>query len=201
MVDLQETLRDVLARNVKNATILAGTSILLSSRNGGGLSRKGRVGNGQNFKGEQKLRTPPFSHPIEKAPHQMRSPSGQPYYITVVRNSWLWFWCPCMAINVSVRYNGGLLSDIILLTPFDTMKSFCSYSQCSHLNILTISPLEVDAQKAYSTTVGFSSILYCWPDVTLRNSLDTMKSFCPYSQCSQLNLLTIFPLKVDAQKV
>ena len=29
-----------------------------------------------------------------------------------------------------------------------------------------------------------------------------MKSFCPYSQCSHLNILTIFPLKkMDAQKV
>ena len=26
------------------------------------------------------------------------------------------FWCPRMAINVSVQYNGGLLTDIILLT-------------------------------------------------------------------------------------
>ena len=26
------------------------------------------------------------------------------------------FWCPCMAINISVQYNGGLLPDIILLT-------------------------------------------------------------------------------------
>ena len=50
-----------------------------------------------------------------------------------------------MAINVSVQYNGGLLPDIKLLTlcdfigePFDTMKSFCPYSQCSHLNVLTI---------------------------------------------------------------
>ena len=28
----------------------------------------------------------------------------------------LFFWCPCMATNVSVQYNGGLLLDIILLT-------------------------------------------------------------------------------------
>ena len=28
----------------------------------------------------------------------------------------LFFWCPCMAINVSVQYNGGLHPDIILLT-------------------------------------------------------------------------------------
>ena len=25
------------------------------------------------------------------------------------------FWCPCMAINIRVQYNGGLLLDIILL--------------------------------------------------------------------------------------
>ena len=28
----------------------------------------------------------------------------------------LWFWCPCMEINISVRYNGGILPDIILST-------------------------------------------------------------------------------------
>ena len=27
-------------------------------------------------------------------------------------------WCPCMAIDVSVQYNGGLLPDIIPLTQF-----------------------------------------------------------------------------------
>ena len=32
----------------------------------------------------------------------------------------LFLWCPCMAINVSVQYNGGLLPDIILLT-----QSYC----------------------------------------------------------------------------
>ena len=35
------------------------------------------------------------------------------YYIVSV----LFFWCPCMAINVvSVQYDDGLLPDIILLT-------------------------------------------------------------------------------------
>ena len=46
----------------------------------------------------------------------------------------LFFWCPCMAINLSVQqYNGGLLHDIILLsqcyfhrgTHLNTMKKFC----------------------------------------------------------------------------
>ena len=49
----------------------------------------------------------------------------------------VWFFifvvCPCMAINVSVQYNGGLLADIILLTQcyfhrgsrLNAMKRFC----------------------------------------------------------------------------
>ena len=36
------------------------------------------------------------------------------YIVSVL--SLLFFWCPCMAINVSVQYNGGPLPDIILLT-------------------------------------------------------------------------------------
>ena len=43
------------------------------------------------------------------------------------------FLCPCMAINVGVQYNGGLLLDIILLTQcyyhrgtrLNAMKRFC----------------------------------------------------------------------------
>ena len=49
----------------------------------------------------------------------------------------LFFWCPCMAINVSVQYNRGLLPDIILLTQcyyhrgtrLNVMKRFCIYLQ------------------------------------------------------------------------
>ena len=58
------------------------------------------------------------------------------------------FWCPCMAINVSAQYNGGLLPDIILLTQcyfhrgtrLNAMKSFCICSLWSHLNVLTFPP-------------------------------------------------------------
>ena len=54
------------------------------------------------------------------------------YYIVSVLFL-LFFWCPCMAINVSVQYNGGLLPDIILLTQcyyhrgtrLNAMKRFC----------------------------------------------------------------------------
>ena len=45
-------------------------------------------------------------------------------------------WCPCMAIDVSVQYNGGLLPDNILLiqcyyhrgTRLNVMKRFCLQS-------------------------------------------------------------------------
>ena len=45
-------------------------------------------------------------------------------------------WCPCMALNVSVQYDGGFLPDIILLTQcyyhrgtrLNTMKRFCIFS-------------------------------------------------------------------------
>ena len=40
------------------------------------------------------------------------------------------FWCPCMAINLSVQYNGGFLPDIILLTQ-------CYYHRGTRLNAMT----------------------------------------------------------------
>ena len=48
----------------------------------------------------------------------------------------LFFWCPFMAINISVQHNGGLLPDIIPLTQYyyhrgtrlNAMKRFCIYS-------------------------------------------------------------------------
>ena len=53
------------------------------------------------------------------------------YYIVPV--FLMFFWCPCMAINVSVQYNGGFLPDIILWpqrylhrgTCLNAMKRFC----------------------------------------------------------------------------
>ena len=58
------------------------------------------------------------------------------------------FWCPCMAISVSVQHNGGLLPDIILLTQgyyrrgtrLNAMKRFYICSLWSHLNVLTFLP-------------------------------------------------------------
>ena len=33
-----------------------------------------------------------------------------------ILSSFVFVWCPCMAINISVQYNGRFLPDIILLT-------------------------------------------------------------------------------------
>ena len=38
------------------------------------------------------------------------------YYNNVYQVCFIFVWCPCMAIDVSVQYNGGFLPDIILLT-------------------------------------------------------------------------------------
>ena len=55
------------------------------------------------------------------------------------------FWCPYMVTsNVSIQCNGEFLPDIITLTLCDsigehhTKESFCPYSQCSHLKLLTV---------------------------------------------------------------
>ena len=66
------------------------------------------------------------------------------YYIVSVVLAFF-FWCPCMAINVSVQYNSGLVPDIILFTSCsydrgtrsNAMKRFCLCSLYSHLNVLT----------------------------------------------------------------
>ena len=67
-----------------------------------------------------------------------------------------------MAINalLSVQYNGGSLSDIMLyysvdpvllpsgnITLSNAMETFCLCSPYSHLNVLTIFPRLGDAQK------------------------------------------------------
>ena len=61
----------------------------------------------------------------------------------------------CMAINVSVRYNGEFLPDVILLTLcyyhrgtlLNVMKRFCLCNLCSRSNVLTIFPCLGSAQK------------------------------------------------------
>ena len=51
----------------------------------------------------------------------------------------MFFWCPCMAINVSVQYNGGLLPDIILLTQCYFHRSGNPF-KC-HEEVLYLQPL------------------------------------------------------------
>ena len=70
-------------------------------------------------------------------------------YVITTMFDLLFVWCPCMAINVSVQYNGGLLPGILVLpqcyyhrgTRLNAMKRFCICSLRSHLNVLTFFPL------------------------------------------------------------
>ena len=70
-------------------------------------------------------------------------------YVITTMFDLLFVWCPCMAINVSVQFDGGLLPGIILLprcyyhrgTRLNAMKRFCICSLRSHLNVLTFFPL------------------------------------------------------------
>ena len=58
------------------------------------------------------------------------------YYI--VSGLFLMFlWCPCMAINVNVQYNGGLLPDIIMLTQCYLQGGTCS----NVMKVLYLQPL------------------------------------------------------------
>ena len=101
------------------------------------------------------------------------------YYIVSV----LFFWCPCMAINnVSERYNGELLPDIILLTQCyfhrgtrsNATKRFCICSLWSHLTFWHFPPSNWGMLRRSRCvliflwiTVGFSPVLYCWPPMLL----------------------------------
>ena len=57
-------------------------------------------------------------------------------------------WCPCMAINVSVQYDGGFLPDIILLTQrHEEVLYFQLLIPPKRFDIF--SPRLGDAQKVY----------------------------------------------------
>ena len=62
----------------------------------------------------------------------------------------LFLWCRCMAINVSVQYNGGLLPDIILLTQ-------CYYHRGTnpfkcHEDVLSLQPLIPPNNKRFDVS-------------------------------------------------
>ena len=82
------------------------------------------------------------------------------YYIVSVLFLLFFSWCPCMAINVSVQYNGGLLPDIILLTQcyshrrgtrLNAMKSFFFFFHplIPPKRFDIFPPLTGDAQKVW----------------------------------------------------
>ena len=51
----------------------------------------------------------------------------------------MFFWCPCMAINVNVQYNGGFLPDIILWDPM--LSASGNLFKC-HEEVLYLQPFD-----------------------------------------------------------
>ena len=87
----------------------------------------------------------------------------------------LFVWCPCMAINVSVQYNGGLPPGIILLpqcyyhrgTRLNAIQRFCICSLRSHLNVLTFFPLTGGCSEGLVALTFFFKQLHLVQQLTL----------------------------------
>ena len=62
------------------------------------------------------------------------------YYIVSGLLFLMFFWCPCMAINVNVQFNGGFLPDIILTV--DSMLSASGNLFKCHEEILYLQPFD-----------------------------------------------------------
>ena len=85
----------------------------------------------------------------------------------------LFVWCPCMAINVSVQYNGGLLGIILLPqcyyhrgTRLNAIKRFCIFSLRSHLNVLTFFPLTGGCSEGLGAFIFFFKQLHLVQQLT-----------------------------------
>ena len=67
----------------------------------------------------------------------------------------LFFWCPCMAINVNLQYNGGLLPGIILLT----QCYFHRRNPCKcHEEVLYLQPL-IPPSKRFDISPPLRAVL------------------------------------------
>ena len=76
-------------------------------------------------------------------------------------------------------------------------RIFFSIWQPVAVNILYFLVHAIDGFEGGYRRNTHYTVNFMWP--TFGNAFDTMKSFDPYGQCSHLNLLAIFPLRVEAQ--
>ena len=111
-------------------------------------------------------------------------------------------WCLCMAINVIVQYNGGLLPDIILLTQgyyhrgtrLHTMQRPCLYSLCNSILLLPCWKLY------YIGSVSFLLFVWC-PCMAINVSVQfnsgllpdiILLTQCYYHRGTCLNVIKMF---------
>ena len=113
----------------------------------------------------------------------------------------MFFWCPCMAINVSIKYNGGLLHEMIMLTQgyfhWGTRLTTSTLWLCIYS--LSISPLP--CVMAYYIVYGVLLMLFSCPCMAINVSIQynggllpdiILLTQCYFHQVTRLNAMKRF---------
>ena len=79
----------------------------------------------------------------------------------------MFFWCPCMAINVSIKYNGGLLHEMIMLTQGYFHWGTRLTTSTLWLCIYSLSILPLPCVMAYYIVYGVLLMLFSCPCMTI----------------------------------
>ena len=113
----------------------------------------------------------------------------------------MFFWCPCMAINVSIKYNGGLLQEMIILTQRYYHWGTRSTTSTLWLCIYSLSILPLPCVMAYYIVYGVLLMLFSCPCMTINVSIQYNGGFLPdiilltqcyFHQVTRLNAMKVF---------
>ena len=77
---------------------------------------------------------------------------------------------------------------------------YCTSKLITFLGFVWCPYMVINVSVQYNGGLLPDTILFTLCDYILGNPFNTMESFCPYRQCSHLNILTIVPPRVDVQK-
>ena len=113
----------------------------------------------------------------------------------------MFFWCPCMAINVSIKYNGGLLQEIIMLTQGYYHWGTRLTTSTSWLCIYSQSILPLACVMAYYIVYGVLLMLFSCPCMAINLSIQynggllpdiILLTQCYFHQVTRLNAMKVF---------
>ena len=91
----------------------------------------------------------------------------------------MFFWCPCMAINVSIKYNGGLLQEMIILTQRYYHWGTRLTTSTLWLCIYSLNILPLPCVMAYYIVYGVLLMLFSCPCMTINVSIQYNGGFLP----------------------